>query len=84
MLLASISIISPAISRLPGALAFFPISVLVPQLALLAALVVYDFVLKRRVHPATAWGETLYVSMTILSIVVGFSAAGRAFINALK
>ena len=79
MLLASITILAPALARWPGAEALVPISVIVPQLGLIAAVIVYDFVLRRRVHPATGWGAALYVVAAGASTAIGFSPIGRAF-----
>lgn len=84
MLLASITIIAPAISRLPGGLAFFPFSVIVPQLALYGALVVYDVTSARRIHRVTVWGLSLYVAIAVATVVAGTSELGRALVNALK
>lgn len=83
MLLASITIVAPALARWPGAEALVPISVIVPQLGLIAALIVYDLVLRRRVHPATGWGAALYVVAAGASTAIGFSPVGRAFVTAL-
>jgi hypothetical protein len=83
MLLASITIVAPALARLPGAEALVPVSVVVPQLVLFAALVAYDVVSSRRVHPATGWGVALYVVVAVTSTAVGFSEFGRAFVRAL-
>jgi len=54
MLLASISIIGPALSRIPG-VHEFPVRYLVGMLSLFIALPLYDIIRNRRVHPATAW-----------------------------
>lgn len=83
MLLASITSLAPALARWPGAEALVPISVIVPQLGLIAALIVYDIVLHRRVHPATGWGAALYVVAAGASTAIGFSPVGRAFVTAL-
>jgi hypothetical protein len=83
MLLASITLVAPALARLPGAEALIPISVVVPQLLLFAALIGYDVVSSRRLHPATAWGVALYLVVAVTSTVAGFSEFGRAFVSAL-
>ena len=83
MLLASIAILGTAIVRLPGAEALVPISVIVPQLALFAALIAYDIVSRRRVHPATVWGVALYLVVVGTATLVGFSEFGQAFVKAL-
>ena len=81
MLLASISIVAPAISRLPGAATLGPITVVLVQLSLFAALVAYDIISSRRVHPATVWGLALYVLVAVTSFAVGFSEFGRALVS---
>jgi len=83
MLLASISIVAPALARLPGAEALVPISVVVPQLALFAALVAYDIVSSRRLHPTTAWGVGVYLLVAVTCTAIGFSEFGRAFVKSL-
>jgi len=83
MLLASITLLAPALARWPGAEALVPISVFVPQLGLIAALIVYDIVLRRRMHPATGWGTALYLVAAGASTAIGFSPVGRAFVTAL-
>ena len=84
MLLASITIVAPAISRLPGAASLVPTSVVLVQLSLFAALVAYDIVSSRRVHLATVWGVILYVVVAVISIAAGFSEIGRGIVNSLK
>jgi hypothetical protein len=73
MLLASISFIGAAIARLPGAGFFLPLSTLLPEVALLGALLVHDVRRDRRVHPATAWGEGFYVVTTIGATALAFA-----------
>jgi hypothetical protein len=82
MLLGNISIIGPAVSRLPGVSAF-PVLVLFVQLAFLIALIVHDLVKNRRVYRATLWGELGYILVTLLSSTLALSHFGRAIIRAL-
>jgi hypothetical protein len=82
MLLGSISIVGPAVARLPGVFAF-PVLLLPVQLALLTALIVHDLVKNRRVHRATLWGGLGYILVTLLSSTVALSHFGRAIIRAL-
>lgn len=84
MLIGSISIVAPAISRWPGALTMFPVFVLLPQILLLLSLIVYDLVTRRRVHAATAWGELTYLVIFTSSVAIGFSALGNTLVNALR
>ena len=72
MTIASISIVAPAIARWPGAQSMLPLSVVLPQLSLYAAQVVYDVRSSRRVHPATAWGVAAYL------------VAAHTLVNALR
>lgn len=81
---ASISIVAPAIARWPGALAWLPLSVLVPQFVLFFCLIGYDLISRRRIHPGTAWGMALYLVAVGISIPVAMSGFGRALIESLK
>lgn len=81
MLLSMISILPAAIGRLPfdfiqqaGALAFFGL----PDLIILAC-VVYDFVSRRRFHPATVWGGLVIIISHPLRFVVGGTQAWLDF-----
>jgi hypothetical protein len=86
MLLASISIIGPAlarISRWPGLGGeqgpFVPLVLVL----LLGALVVHDFSSRRRVHPATVLGGASAVAITIAGNMIGASAFGQAIVRAM-
>ena len=83
MLLASISIVGPAVSRVPGAVTF-PLLVVVVQIAFLLAVLLHDVVSTRRVHPATAWGAAWILGMSGLSTAVALSGYGQAFIRAFQ
>jgi len=84
MVIASISIVAPAIARWPGAQSMLPLSVVVPQLSLYAAQIVHDVASSRRVHPATAWGVASYIVVVGVSIPLALSELGHTFVNALK
>jgi hypothetical protein len=84
MLLPSISLISPAIGRVPGALTMFPVFILLPVLVMLAALVRYDFAQRRRVHPATVWAEAAYVFVVGGSVAASSSEWGVRTVEALR
>jgi hypothetical protein len=84
MLLASVAIVVPAISRWPGAAEYLPISLMVPQLLLLLAPIVYDLVRLRRVHPATGWGVAFYLLGSVLSTAAAMSPLGQSFIRAIS
>jgi hypothetical protein len=84
MTIASISIVAPAIARWPGAQAMLPLSVVLPQLSILAAQVVYDVRSRRRVHPATAWGVAAYLVAIGITLPLASSKLGHSLVNALK
>ncbi|MFL6231359.1 MAG: hypothetical protein ACJ741_21500 [Pyrinomonadaceae bacterium] len=80
MLLATISILTAAIARLPfaflkaGPPAFFGITDL-----FIAACFIYDITTRRRVHRATALGGLLIVASQPLRLMVGSTGAWSAF-----
>ena len=84
MLLASISIVGPAISRWPGALTMFPLVVLLLHLSLFGALVIYDLRSGRRIQRVTVIGVGLYVAVLAASVALGLSAYGRALVERLR
>jgi hypothetical protein len=84
MLIASICMVAPAMARWPGAQALLPLSVLVPQLLLLASLIAYDVMTRRRVHAATIWGVAMYFAGGGVNIALSSSKFGHALIEALK
>ncbi len=84
MLIASISIVAPAIARWPGAQSMLPLSVVMPQLSLYAAQIIYDVRTSRRVHRATAWGVAAYLVVVGVSIPLALSKFGHALVNAIK
>lgn len=71
MLLAAVSILAPAIIRLPfafvqtGPLVFFGLTDL-----FIVACVVYDFVARRRLHQAALLGGSVIVSSQFLGVIV--------------
>ena len=84
MTIASISIVAPAIARWPGAQATLPLSVILPQLSMLAAQVVYDVRSRRRMHPATAWGVAAYLVALGITLPLASSKLGHTLVNALR
>lgn len=86
MTIASIGLIAPALARIVR----WPIfggdaGALVPVvlLALLVSVVVYDFVSRRRPHPATIIGTTSFVLVTFSTRAFGFSESGQSLLRAL-
>ncbi len=84
MLIGSMGITAPAIARWPGAEANLPLSVLVPQLVLCAALVAYDLATIRKLHKATTWSVAGYIVASGVGVGLAFSEAGQGLIRALK
>jgi hypothetical protein len=84
MLIGSIGLAAPAIVRWPGAEAYVPLSVVVPQLVLCAALVAHDLATLRRVHPATIWGIAGYFVTLGAGLGLAFSDAGQRLVDALR
>lgn len=84
MLVASITLTSPALARWPGAESAVPLSVVIPQLVLLAALAAYDFATRRRVHRATGWGIAAYVVAIGTVVPLAMSDLGQWLVNSLK
>ena len=80
MLLATLSILSAAIARLPfeilkaGAPAFFGLM----DLFILGVLL-YDLITRRRIHRATAWGTLLIVGSQPLRLMIGATSAWLTF-----
>jgi hypothetical protein len=78
MLLATISILTPAIARIPlfsgGPPVFFGVTDL-----LIIACLVYDKIANGRVHRAFALGATFIILSQPLRILIGFSAPWQAF-----
>ena len=78
MLLATIELMNAAVDRLPGVYAaglapFYPGTDL-----FLLALVIYDGVTLRRLHPATLWGGFFLVAMQLLRVLLMDSSAWLA------
>jgi hypothetical protein len=80
MTLATISLLSAPIARLPfgvlkaGPPAFFGLTDL-----FIIALLIYDLVTRRRVHPATIWGGLLIVASQPLRLMISGTPAWLAF-----
>ncbi|MBV8852966.1 MAG: hypothetical protein JOY91_06175 [Sinobacteraceae bacterium] len=83
MALASVSLLAPALARWTGAAAGMPLSAIVPQFAFIAALMIYDKVTWRRVHPATYWGIASYIVVVSVSVGLALSESGRRIVRSL-
>lgn len=78
MLLAYVSVVTAAIARLPGVLqigppAFFGLAFMVIVVGAL-----YDFITRRRVHPAYLWGGSLFAVSVPLRLLISGTATWRA------
>lgn len=81
MYLATVPLLGAAVSRIPGAFPFVPVL----PLGLMAVLIVRDFVLTRRLHPATLWGGIVLTFASLgVGVALGQSALGHAIVDALK
>lgn len=79
MLLATISILTPAIARLPGVMAAGPLAFLgLTDLFVLACLV-YDRVARGRIHRAFLWGGLLIIVSQPVRFLIGGTAAWLEF-----
>lgn len=79
MLLATLELVTAAVSRLPfvedwGPVGFFGVTDL-----FIVAIALYDFATARRIHPATLWGGLAFVASQPLRLVIGGSSAWLAF-----
>jgi hypothetical protein len=79
MLLATLELVTAAVSRLPmvdnwGPVGFFGVTDL-----FVLAIVAYDLATLRRVHPATFWGGLFLVISQPLRLVIGGTSAWLAF-----
>ena len=84
MLIASITIIGPALARISRWLPFEGPFVLVVMLSLLAALVVHDLLTTKRVHPATLIGGALSILLGGVFTGVMVSSFGLALTRSLR
>jgi hypothetical protein len=80
MMLATISLMSAPIARLPlgvlqaGPPAFFGLTDL-----FIVAMLIYDLVTRRRIHPATIWGGLVIVASQPLRLMISGTPAWMAF-----
>ena len=91
MLLATMSLITPALARIVTQIVQGAGIVGVPGVVgavvlvnvFLAALVIHDLATRRRLHPATLWGGGFLLLSEPLRFAIGFSAPWQAFARAL-
>jgi hypothetical membrane protein len=84
ILIASIAITAPALARWPGAESFVPISVIGPQLVMIAAIMVHDVITRRRIHRATGWGAAAYLVAVGIAVPLATSEFGQNLVKSLK
>lgn len=87
MLLATASLIIPALARLVTQLSHRSVPGVVGAVVLinvfLAAMVIHDLYTRGRLHPVTLWGGAVTVLSEPLRFAIGFSAPWRAFARTL-
>ena len=79
MLLAYVSIVVAAVARLPGVIALGPPGFFGLTLCFVVVGAIYDFVSRRRVHPAYLWGGALLIVSIPLRLAIATTAAWRTF-----
>ncbi len=79
VLIATLELVTAGIARWPGVATFGPPTFFALTDLFLAALIVYDFKTRGRIHPATLWGGLVLVASQPLRLVIGFSAPWAAF-----
>jgi hypothetical protein len=81
MLLAGLLIIDPAIARLVGTLGLAVPFILILELFLFGALIVYDFVTRGRPHWSSLLGLGLYIGALLCKLFVAQQAWWASFVN---
>lgn len=79
MVLAYLSIITAALARLPGILPRGPLAFYGLTFALLAAVVIYDWVSRGRIHKVYLWGATALVLSVPLRLLLSATHTWKAF-----
>jgi len=79
MLTSTISLLTPAIARLPGVLMAGPLAFFALTDMFVVACLVYDRVTRGRVHPAFWWGGGLLLASQIGRLAISGTAAWLAF-----
>lgn len=85
-LCGTILLTAPALSRLFGILHLggaTPVAVIAALMLFIAAAMIFDAALWRRVHPAYWWGAGAVVAVELLVVPIGFSPPVVAFATAL-
>jgi len=80
MVLATVSLLPPALARIPLGPARLPVAVL-GFLCLLVAGPIYDWRRNRRIHPLFVWGTAFVFLSTAVRPLIGNSAAWHSFVR---
>jgi hypothetical protein len=79
MLMSTISILTPAIARLPGVITGGPLAFFALTDLFAVACLVYDRVTRGRVHPAFWWGAGLLLASQIGRLAISGTSGWLAF-----
>lgn len=79
MLLATVELVTAAVARLPFVSAWGPPGFFGVADLFVVAIVIYDLVTLRRVHPATVWGGLFLIASQPLRLVVAGTSAWQGF-----
>ena len=84
MLLACVSIMGPAVGRLPGVFALrLPPLVFGLTFSFLFAGIAYDLATRRRVHAVYMWGGAALIASVPLRMLISQTDAWKAFASAI-
>jgi hypothetical protein len=79
MVIATLELVTAAVSRLPGFASLGPVGFFGATDLFLMALVAYDVVTLKRLHPATLWGGLFFMVSQPLRLVIGGSGPWLEF-----
>jgi hypothetical protein len=86
VLLASISIVGPALARfadfLPGGFAARPVYAVAGLLGLFGSLIAFDLTVRRRPHPASWIGAIAFVASLVVAAYLALSGIGYSILHA--
>jgi hypothetical protein len=79
MLLATLELVTAAVSRLPVVDTWGPIGFFAVTDLFVVAIGVYDLTVLKRLHAATLWGGLFFIASQPLRLLIGSTAAWIAF-----
>jgi hypothetical protein len=79
MLIATCELVPAGIARWPGLLSYGPLAFFGGTDLFLVAIAIYDVVMRRRLHPATAIGGALLIGSQVGRLMLGATATWDAF-----